>query len=197
MTGQKIAYIRVSSDSQNTARQLDGMTFDKTFIDKVTGSSANRPGLQEMIGYAREGDEIHCHSIDRLARSMPDLARLVSDWKEKGVTVVFHKENLTFNASSDNAMDELLFNIMASFAQFERSLIRERQKEGIRKAQEAGKYRGRIPLSQEIHERVLKLVELGLPKTKIAKQVGISRNSIYEILKKQQENSPPAPSGLQ
>ena len=86
---KKIAYIRVSTFEQNTARQLDGMTFDKTFEDKLSGANANRPSLINMIDYIREGDEIWIHSIDRLARSLIDLHDLIKQITDKGATVPF------------------------------------------------------------------------------------------------------------
>lgn len=136
-TGQKIGYIRVSSLDQNEQRQLDGVPVDKTFTDKASGKDTNRPKLQEAIEYVREGDTLIVHSMDRLARNLNDLRGMVEQLTTKGVIVQFIKENLTFKGD-DDAMQNLMLNIMGAFAEFERNLIRERQREGIALAKERG-----------------------------------------------------------
>ena len=130
MTGQKIAYIRVSSTDQNTDRQLDGMTFDQTFTDKVSGKCQNRAQLQAMLKHVRKGDEVFVHSMDRLARNLGDLLHLVQDMTDRGVKVTFQKENLTFTGE-DSAVATLMLSIIGAVAAFERSMILERQREGI------------------------------------------------------------------
>lgn len=137
-----VGYIRVSSTEQNTERQLDGVQLDKAFADRVSGATTERPELQNLLGYVREGDVIHVHSIDRLARSLVDLLALVQSLTAKGVHVRFHKENLLFTGES-NPTQELMLSIMGSVAQFERAMIRERQREGIVKAKAKGVYKGR------------------------------------------------------
>ncbi|ELP1298414.1 recombinase family protein [Pseudomonas aeruginosa] len=139
-----IGYIRVSTTDQNTVRQLDGVQLEKVFTDKVSvsGATTDRPELQNMLEYVREGDVIHVHSIDRLARSLVDLLALVQSLTAKGVHVRFHKENLLFTGES-NPTQELMLSIMGSVAQFERAMIRERQREGIVKAKAKGVYKGR------------------------------------------------------
>ena len=143
-----IGYIRVSSVDQNTARQLDGVKLDQTFTDKVSGSTVDRPELAQMLRSVRSGDTLHVHSIDRLARSLSDLLALVKDLTAKGVAVKFHKENLLFAGEAD-PMQELMLSLLGSVAQFERSMIRERQREGIAKAKEAGKYKGRTKAADD------------------------------------------------
>lgn len=142
MQGQNIAYIRVSTVDQNTARQLDGMTFDKTFTDKASAKDTNRPNLKACLEYVREGDTLNIHSIDRLCRNLRDCQELLHSLVEKGVTVKFHREGLTFNGNEDS-MSKLMLQMMGAFAEFERNLLRERQAEGIAKAKAAGKYKGR------------------------------------------------------
>jgi DNA invertase Pin-like site-specific DNA recombinase len=128
---KQIGYVRVSTADQNTERQLEGLKLDKVFTDKASGKDANRPALVEAIDYLRDGDTLTVHSMDRLARNTEDLLRLVREVTAKGATVEFLKEKLTFNGHADDAMSNLMLGMLASFAQFERALIRERQREGI------------------------------------------------------------------
>jgi DNA invertase Pin-like site-specific DNA recombinase len=133
-----IGYIRVSSNNQNTDRQLDCITLDKTFTEKQSARTADRPQLQNCLDWIREGDTLHVHSIDRLARNLVDLQQLVTTITDKGVTLKFHKEGLTFTGESDNPMNQLLLQLLGAVAQFERNLIRERQAEGIKVAKAKG-----------------------------------------------------------
>lgn len=137
-----VAYIRVSTVEQNTDRQLSDISveFDKKFEDKASGKDTKRPQFQAMLEYVREGDTLYVHSIDRLGRSLQDLMETVKKLNNKGVTVKFHKENLEFSAERNNPMNDLMFNLLGSFAQFERAIARERQMEGIAKAKEKGVY---------------------------------------------------------
>ena len=140
----QVGYIRVSSTEQNTERQLDGMHFDKTFTEKASGGSRERPQLNAMLEYLRDGDTVHIHSIDRLARNTNDLNEIVNSLNDRGITIIFHKENLTFSHDvAQSAINKLMFQMLAAFAEFERSIIRERQKEGIAKAKAKGLYKGR------------------------------------------------------
>ena len=118
-----IAYIRVSTTDQNTERQLDGVEVVKTFTDKCSGGSTNRPALTDLLDYIREGDTVHVHSIDRLARNLQDLLSLVERFKTKGVALKFHKENLTFEGSVTNAMQDLMLSMIGAVAQFEKAMI--------------------------------------------------------------------------
>ena len=132
-----IGYIRVSTVDQNTERQLDGLKLDKVFTDKASGKDVNRPQLKAAREYVREGDRLVVHSLDRLARNLVDLKNIVSELTARDVTVQFVKENLTFT-NEDNAMSNLLLSVMGAFAEFERALIRERQREGIALAKKRG-----------------------------------------------------------
>src|ERR1019366_2265740 len=143
-TSKKIAYIRVSSVDQNTDRQIESIKAespDKVFTDKCSGKDTKRPQLAALLSYAREGDTILVHSLDRLGRNLDDLRKLVTDLNARGVAVQFIKENLIFSGDdSDSSLSKLIFNMLGSFAEFERSLIRERQREGIALAKKAGVY---------------------------------------------------------
>src|ERR1035441_7393636 len=140
--GKRCGYIRVSSIDQNTVRQLDGLTLDKTFTDKASGKDTNRPQLQAALDYLRDGDVLVVHSMDRLARNITDLLHTVNMLNKRGVVVEFVKESLTFTGD-DSAMSRLMLTIMGGVAEFERAMIRERQLEGIALAKLAGKYKGR------------------------------------------------------
>jgi DNA invertase Pin-like site-specific DNA recombinase len=184
-TGQTIGYIRVSTLDQNTDRQLDGIQLDQTFTDKASGKNTDRPQLQAALNHARAGDTFVVHSMDRLARNSEDMLRIVRELKAKGVIVKFVKENLTFAAGSDVAIDELMFTMLAAFAQFERSLIRERQREGIALAKAKGNvYVGRKPaLSPEQVSELTAKAAAGAKKTALAKEFGISRETLYQYLR--------------
>jgi DNA invertase Pin-like site-specific DNA recombinase len=168
---------------QNTERQLDGIKLDRVFTDKASGKDANRPQLKAALEFVRDGDVLVVHSMDRLARNLMDLRRIVEELTAKGIAVRFEKENLTFT-SEHNAMSDLLLNVMGSFAEFERSLIRERQREGIALAKKAGRYKGRKrALTPERVAQLRKRVKAG-EKTKaaIAREFGISRETLYKYL---------------
>ncbi|CAI3954114.1 Site-specific DNA recombinase SpoIVCA/DNA invertase PinE (SpoIVCA) (PDB:1GDT) [Commensalibacter communis] len=176
-----IGYIRVSSEYQNTARQLDDVKLDKVFTDKTSGVDTQRPQLQAMLEYVREDDIIHVHSIDRLARNLKDLNELVDNLNAKGISIHFHKENLIFKDDQD-PIKKLMFQLLGSFSEFERSLIRERQREGIAKAKQAGKYKGRRKTinSEAIVEAMNKE---GASYRKTAKALNISLSTVQRVMK--------------
>lgn len=183
MTGQRIGYIRVSSVGQHTERQLDGMTLDKVFTDTASGKDANRPALQDAIMYVREGDTLVVHSLDRLARNLGDLRSIVEGLTKRGVAVDFVKERLVFTGE-DSPMANLLLNLLGSVAEFERSLIRERQREGIALAKRNGVYKGRkAKLSDEQALELRRRVGAGEMKAEVARQFGISRETLYGYLR--------------
>ena len=177
-----IGYKRVSSDSQSTDRQDLG-ELDKVFEEKLSGKSASdRPALVAMIDYAREGDTVKVHSIDRLARDLRDLQSIISQLNDKGVAISFLSENLTFSAGADDAFAKLQLQMMGAFAEFERNIIRKRQAEGIAKAKERGVYKNRKRKPVIDRDEVRKLKAEGLSTYKIADQMGISRMSVHRIL---------------
>ena len=177
----KIGYKRVSTLDQNLARQDLGKV-DKLFEEKVSGkSSTDRPALNAMIEFAREGDEVLVHSIDRLARDLRDLQQIIQELNEKQVTVRFLSERLTFSSDQDDAFARLQLQMMGAFAEFERNIIRKRQAEGIAKAKSRGVYTGRQASidANAIKQRAAE----GQGATAIAKELGISRASVHRILK--------------
>jgi DNA invertase Pin-like site-specific DNA recombinase len=181
--GQIVGYRRVSTLDQKTTRQLDCVELNKVFEDKLSGKDTNRPQLAAMLSHVREGDTVVVHSLDRLGRNLDDLRRIVMDLTGRGVRVKFIKENLEFSGD-DSPMSMLLLNIMASFAQFERELIKERQREGITIAKREGRYRGRKPaLTPETISAIRNRVEAGEQKADLAREFNISRMTLYSALK--------------
>ena len=177
---KRVGYIRVSTLDQNTERQLDGQELDKVFTDKASGKDTKRPQLQAALDYLREGDSLVVHSMDRLARNLDDLRRIVLGLTSKGVLVEFVKEHLTFTGE-DSAMSQLLLSVMGAFAEFERSLIRERQREGIALAKKAGVYKGRKPsLTDEQAQQLRARITAGEKKAALAREFGISRETLYQ-----------------
>jgi DNA invertase Pin-like site-specific DNA recombinase len=182
MNGQRIGYIRVSSVGQNDDRQLDGVDLDEVFKEKLSAKTVKRPELQAALKYVRKGDQLHVHSIDRLARNLSDLLSIVTDLTERGVSVHFYKEGLTFNGD-DNPMSKLMLQMMGAVAEFERSLIRERQAEGIAAAIKKGKKFGQPPKLLPIQiQEVREMVNERFSKTVIANKFGVSRQTIYNVL---------------
>ena len=183
MSGQQVAYRRVSTTDQSTARQLDGMEFDRVFEDKLSGGTTDRPQLIECLAYLRQGDTLHVHSIDRAARNLADLLRIIEGLLSKGVAVKFHKENLIFTGE-ENPFQKLQLHIIGAVAEFERSLIRERQREGIAVAKRAGKHLGRKPsLSLEQRAEVREKKKAGARIADLAREFDVNRDTIYNALK--------------
>ena len=183
MNGQKVGYKRVSTTDQNTARQLDGLALDKAFEDKASGKDTLRPQLQAALAYCREGDTLVVHSMDRLARSLIDLRKMVADLTARGIAVEFVKENLRFTGD-DSPMAILLLSMLGAVAEFERALILERQREGIAIAKAAGKYRGRRPvLNCDKVEQLRIRIAAGERKMALAREFGISRETLYAYLR--------------
>lgn len=183
MKGQKIGYVRVSTADQNTNRQLEGVQLDRIFTDKASGKDAKRPELEAMLKHARDGDVIIVHSMDRLARNLDDLRRIVKDLTERGVRIEFVKEALVFTGE-DSPMANLLLSVMGAFAEFERALIKERQREGIALAKVRGVYKGGKPkLSTEQIVELKELINRGISKARAARDFKISRETVYQYLK--------------
>jgi DNA invertase Pin-like site-specific DNA recombinase len=181
--GEQVGYIRVSSHGQKSERQLDGVHTDKTFIDHASGKDVSRPQLDALMDYVREGDTVVVHSMDRLARNLVDLRQTVNKLTERGVNIRFVQENLTFTGE-DTPMANLLLSVMGAFAEFERSLLRERQLEGIAKAKARGAYKGHKPkLTQEQIQWMRRQVENGRRKSDVAQSLNISRETLYQYLK--------------
>lgn len=190
MSGQHIGYVRVSSVDQNTDRQLDDVTLHRVFEDKASGKDTDRPALKECLDYIREGDTLHIHSMDRLARNLEDLRRIVRQLNEKGVVVHFHHPELIFSGEI-NPFAQLMMDMLGAVAEFERALISERQREGIAKAKQKGVYTGRKPsLTPEQAVDLLLRAQAGEKKTALAEAFGISRESVYTYLRQARTGQP-------
>ncbi len=182
MAGQRVGYIRVSTLDQNPDRQLEGTELDRVFTDHASGKDVARPQLEGLLRFVRDGDTIVVHSLDRLARNLDDLRRLVQELTTRGVQVQFVKEQLTFTGE-DSPMANLLLSMMGAFAEFERALIRERQREGIALAKQRGVYRGRRrALAGEQVDELRRRAAAGEQKAQLARDFGISRETVYQYL---------------
>ncbi|MGS0743157.1 recombinase family protein [Glaciimonas sp. GG7] len=183
MNGQRIGYIRVSTFDQNPERQLEGVKVDRAFTDMASGKDVKRPQLEALIDFARTGDIVVVHSMDRLARNLDDLRRILQTLTQRGVHIEFVKEHLCFTGE-DSPMANLMLSVMGAFAEFERSLIKERQHEGIAKAMQRGAYRGRKKsLSDQEIAGLRQRVAAGEKKTTLAREFGISRETLYQYLR--------------
>jgi DNA invertase Pin-like site-specific DNA recombinase len=183
MIGHRIGYVRVSTFDQNPERQLENIQVDRTFMDKASGKDIKRPQFEAMMSFIREGDTLVVHSMDRLARNLDDLRRVVQTLTHKGICIEFVKEHLTFTGE-DSPMATLMLSVMGAFAEFERALIRERQREGIALAKQRGAYRGRKKSLSE--EQILQLqsrVNAGEKKAQVARDFAISRETLYQYLR--------------
>lgn len=190
MLGQRIGYVRVSTIDQNTERQLEGIEVAKTFIDKASGKDTRRPQLEALMSFARTGDTVVVHSMDRLARNLDDLRRIVQTLTTKGICIEFVKEHLTFTGE-DSPMASLMLSVMGAFAEFERALIHERQREGIALAKLRGAYKGRKKsLSETEAAKLLQRVQAGDAKAQVAREFGISRETLYQYLRVSKQSMP-------
>jgi DNA invertase Pin-like site-specific DNA recombinase len=179
----RVGYIRVSTLDQSTVRQLDGADLEKVFTDHASGKDTSRPQLDQLLDFVRDGDTVLVHSMDRLARNLDDLRKLVRTMTGKGVRVEFVKEGLTFTGE-DSPMANLLLSVMGAFAEFERSLILERQREGIAAAKQRGVYTGRRPsLTAEQAAELRARAAAGEKKTALAREYRISRETLYGYLR--------------
>jgi DNA invertase Pin-like site-specific DNA recombinase len=181
--GQRIGYIRVSSFDQNPERQLENRELDRSFIDKASGKDAKRPQLAALTAFVRTGDIVIVHSMDRLARNLDDLRHIVQTLTRRGIRIEFVKEQLTFTGE-DSPMANLMLSVMGAFAEFERALLRERQREGIALAKQHGLYRGRKrALSDAQIANLRKRLASGEKKAVVAREFGISRETLYQYLR--------------
>jgi DNA invertase Pin-like site-specific DNA recombinase len=183
MAGQRIGYVRVSTFEQNAQRQLDEIPVDRLFIDQASGKDTQRPQLETMLAFVREGDTVVVHSMDRLARNLDDLRRLVQQLTHRSIRIEFIKEGLTFTGE-DSPMAHLMLSVMGAFAEFERSLLRERQREGIVLAKQRGAYRGRKhSLSAAQVTDLKRRIAAGERKAHVARELGVSRETVYQYLR--------------
>lgn len=182
MSGQHVGYTRVSTLDQKTDRQLEGVPLDRVYEEKASGKDTKRPVLVECLKYVREGDTLHVHSIDRLCRNLADLLRIVTELRERGVGVRFYKENLSFGCGESDATSELMLSMLGAVAQFERALIKERQREGIAIAKAKGKHLGRkAKFTEEETSDIRERFKTSTNRAALAKELGISRETLYQI----------------
>lgn len=180
--GQRVGYKRVSTVDQNTVRQLDGVQVDTMFEDKASGKDANRPQLQAALKFVRSGDVLVIHSLDRLARNLVDLRRIVEELNSRGVAVEFVKNGLVFDGSH-SATSKLMLNMLGMVAEFERDMLLERQREGIAIAKAAGAYKGRkAKFDAATVQLIRQRVKAGENLSAIAREFGTSRPTIYRTL---------------
>lgn len=182
MNGQRIGYVRVSTLDQSERRELEGQVLDRIYSDKASGRDTERPELAELLRFVREGDTVVVHSMDRLARNLDDLRALVQGLTRRGVCVEFVKEQIVFTGE-DSPLANLMLSVMGAFAEFERALIRERQREGIALARQRGVYKGRKTLTPERAAELVQRAGNGVPKVVLARDYGISRETVCQYLR--------------
>ena len=176
-----IGYARTSTVEQEAGfdaqrRDLLAVGCEKVFAEQVS-SLAQRAQLQACLDYARDGDVIVVTKLDRLARSMSHLLDIVARIEAKGTSLRI----LAMNLDTTTATGKLMLNVLGSVAEFERSMMLERQREGIAKAKTEGKYKGRAPTARAKSDEVRKLLANGVGPVEIATQLKISRSSVWRI----------------
>lgn len=179
-------YIRVSTLDQNTARQLVDVPYDHAYEEKASGKDQERPQLKAMLLALREGDLINVHELSRLARNTKDLLEIVDKILQVGASVKFHKEGLFFEAGKkEDPYQKLMLTMMGAFADFERSLILERQREGIAVAKAEGKYQGKRSkfTPEKLEEIRIKFNDPTTNKAKLADELRITRSYLYKMMK--------------
>lgn len=178
-----LAYVRVSTVEQNEERQIEALkkfNIEKWFTEKVSGKNMERPKLQEMLDFCREGDTIYIHDFSRLARSTKDLLDIVERLKEKGVHLVSNKENI----DSSTPQGKLMLTMIAAIYEFERENMLERQREGIAIAKREGKFKGRKPLELDDFDKYYELyVSRQITKSEMARKLNISRPTLDKMIK--------------
>ena len=188
-TQLKIGYARVSTGLQNLDLQEDSLQTEgcqKIFTDKISGAKSKRPGLENAIEFAREGDTIVVWRLDRLGRNMQDLITIVNELNDRGVSFYSIQENITMDKSSSTG--QLMFHLFAAFAEFERNLILERSAAGREAARARGRLGGRPEkLTKQDIELMKKLIDSGTPIKTVAEKWQISRTTIYRYLNKEKE----------
>ncbi|EAE5602201.1 recombinase family protein [Listeria monocytogenes] len=196
----KLGYARVSTVGQDLQTQIEklknaGITDDYLFIEKKSGTTTrNRHELENLLKQARNGDHVFVTKIDRLARSIIDLNNVMNRFKEKGVSVTFLDNNMTFEADTENnAMRRLLFNVLGSFAEFERDMIVNRTGEGRQRAKAAGKKLGRTGQPEEKIRRAIAMwknrKQLDVSISEIVEDTGVPRATLYKKIKEMEKEN--------
>ncbi len=162
---------------------MDNIQVTRIFVDKASGKDVKRPQFEALMSFVRAGDNVLVHSMDRLARNLDDLRSIVQTLTQRGVCIEFVKESLKFSGE-DSPMAILMLSVMGAFAEFERSLIRERQREGIALAKQRGAYCGRKRSLSDADIRSLRQrIQNGEKKAKVAREFGISLETLYQYLR--------------
>lgn len=191
---QTIGYKRVSTIDQNPDNQLPGFVLDKVFIDYVSGKTIERPALKEMLAYVRDGDNIIVHAMDRLARNTQDLLQMVSYLNRNNISIRFVVENLTFDGSH-NPIAKCMLTMMGAIAEFELSLMQERQKEAVQRAKREGKYKGRpknaFKLSPDQINYIKRSLSMGVPQMKLVRELNVTRTTIRNYMKQLNDDQLP------
>lgn len=177
-----VGYTRVSTTHQNIERQLSGIELDKVFTDKLSGKDTNRPQLQAMIDYVREGDTVHVHEVSRLGRNTKDLLTIIDQLTTKGVTIQFHKEGIKAGAGADMA-GKLMLTILAGVAQMEREMMLTRQAEGYASKKAQGLPVGRGKAKDIDHAGIAAAIAAGGSVRTIAKEFSVSPNTVQRVKK--------------
>lgn len=184
-----ISYVRCSAVEQNEARQVEALekhNIDKWFMEKVSAKDTNRPQLQAMLDYAREGDTIFIHDFSRLARSTSDLLSIVENIQAKGIQLISNKENL----DTSTPTGRLMLTMIAAINEFERANLLERQREGIAIAKREGKYKGRKEVKVDKFDMWYdKYLTRQISKTQMAKELSISRPTLDKLIRKYESSS--------
>jgi DNA invertase Pin-like site-specific DNA recombinase len=183
----KVGYARVSTKDQSLDLQLDALKehcVERIYSEKMTGTKADRPQLQEMLKYLREGDTVVVWKLDRIGRSMKDLVNIVNGFQEHGIHFVSLKENI----DTSSATGKLIFNIFASLAEFERDILSERTRAGLESAKARGRIGGRPSKGREKVTLAMKMYDSKQYSiTEITEATGISKTSLYRFLRKRQQ----------
>lgn len=188
MNGQVLAYVRVSTIEQNEERQLVALQKynpDKIFTEKVSAKDTNRPELQKLLEFAREGDTIVVHDFSRLARNTRDLLDITEQLTKRSVTLISNKENI----DTSTPTGKLMLTMIGAIAEFERQNLLDRQREGIAIAKEKGKYKGRKPVEIEDNiftEQYNRYMRREITKVELAKVLKVSRPTLDKMIKEYQ-----------
>lgn len=178
----RLAYIRVSTIEQSDQRQIEAMdkyAIEKWFIEKVSAKDTNRPKLQELLDFAREGDVIHIHDFSRLARSTKDLLDIVEYLNDKGIVLVSNKENI----DTSTPTGKLMLTMIGAINEFERTNLLERQREGIAIAKREKKYKGRKSIQiSNFEEHYKRYLSREINKSQLAKELKISRPTLDKLI---------------
>jgi DNA invertase Pin-like site-specific DNA recombinase len=183
MTGQTIGYARVSTSHQDIElqeRRLREAGAERLFSDHASGAADDRPGLAELVRYARDGDTVLITKLDRLGRSLQHLLTILQQLAERGAAVRVLDQSI--NTDPSDPAGRLTLHVLGAVAEFERQLMRSRQQEGIAKAQAAGKFKGRV--SRLDVAAILQRIEAGIPQARIARELGVNASTIHRLVKR-------------